>query len=77
MFSLYDTFLSYSREVDDELNIVTAGFLTGVTYSSPHGGIKRMAKGGLVGLGLTLAYLSYTKREFLMSHLASSSSSKH
>ena len=77
MFSLYDTFFSLARDVDDELNIVASGFLTGVTYSSPHGNIKRMAKSGFIGLGLTLAYLSYTNRDYLMSHLTSSSSSKH
>ncbi len=72
IFSLYHTFLSYSREVDDELNIATAGFLTGVTYSSPSGDIKRMAKNGLIGLGFSLAYLSYINRENLMLHFVSS-----
>lgn len=62
MYSLYDTLLSNVREVDDELNIAASGVLTGVTYTSPHG-LKRMAKGGLVGLGITLAYLVYTRRE--------------
>lgn len=66
MYSLYDTLLSNVRDVDDELNIVGAGLLTGVTYASPHG-LKRMAKGGLVGLGLTVAYLAYTRREFFAS----------
>lgn len=64
MYSLYDTLFSTVREVDDELNIAASGLLTGVTYTAPHG-VKRMAKGGLVGLGITLAYLAYTRRELL------------
>lgn len=61
MFSLYDTMLSYSREVDDELNIAASGLLTGATYSAPHG-VKRMAKSGLVGLACALTYLSFSNR---------------
>ena len=64
MFSLYDTLLSNIRDVDDELNTVTSGVLTGVTYASPHG-LTRMMKGGGLGLGLTLAYILYQKKEFL------------
>lgn len=66
MFALYDTVLSYGRDVDDELNIVGSGLLTGVTYSAPHG-LKRMAKGGFIGLALTLSYLAYTRRELFAS----------
>lgn len=66
MFALYDTVLSYGRDVDDELNIVGSGLLTGVTYSAPHG-LKRMAKGGFIGLALTLTYLAYTRRELFAS----------
>lgn len=68
MFSLYDTLISNIREVDDELNTIASGLLTGITYTAPHG-LKRMLKGGGVGLGLTLAYLAYTKKEFLLPNI--------
>lgn len=74
MYSLYDTLFSNLRDVDDEFNVAASGLLTGVTYTSPHG-LKRMAKGGLVGLGLTLAYLAYTRRDSLPFKL--SSNNKH
>jgi len=69
MFSLYDTLLSNVREVDDEVNVIASGLLTGATYGSPHG-LKRIIKGGAVGLTLTLSYLVYTRREFLKSLFA-------
>lgn len=75
MYSLYDTLLSNVREVDDELNVVASGLLTGITYSAPHG-LKRMAKGGLVGLTLTLTYLAYTRRE-LVSGFLTTDKNKH
>jgi hypothetical protein len=92
MYSLYDTILANVRDVDDEINSVASGLLTGkffkifilkaffgifnflmsylkgVTYRSPHG-LRAMTKGGAVGLGLTLAYLGYTKRDLVMSSL--------
>ena len=64
MFSLYDTLLSNVRDVDDEVNTVASGVLTGLTYTSPHG-LTRMIKGGSLGLGLTVAYLLYQKKDFL------------
>lgn len=62
MYSLYDTILSNVRNVDDELNVAASGFLTGATYGLPYGA-RRMAKNGLVGFGLTLAYLTYSSRD--------------
>ena len=64
MFSLYDTLFSCLRDVDDEFNTVASGVFTGVTYSSPHG-LTRMMKGGGLGLGLTVAYLLYQKKEYV------------
>jgi hypothetical protein len=63
MFALYDTLLSTVRDVDDDLNTVASGVLTGITYLSPHG-LNRMLKGGGAGFGLTLAYLLYQKRDY-------------
>ena len=71
MYSLYDTIVTNIRGVDDEFNSVSAGVLTGVTYRTPHG-LRPMAKGGAVGLALTLAYLSYTKKDALLGALNSS-----
>ena len=64
MFSLYDTLLSNVRDVDDELNIVASGVLTGATYASPHG-LHRMLKSGAIGMGLSLAYVLYKQREYV------------
>ena len=74
MFSLYDTLFYQVRDVDDELNKVVSATLTGVTYSLPHG-VKRMAKGGIVGLILASGYLGYTHFDFLKSKFSSSGSS--
>lgn len=70
MFSLYDTALSTIRSVDDELNTVASGVLTGLTYTAPHG-LKRMAYGGGFGLGLTLLYLAYDNKQLLMNRFSS------
>lgn len=64
MYSLYDTLLSNVRDVDDEINIAASGFLTGVTYTAPHG-LKRMAKGGVAGLLLALGSLVYLRRDLI------------
>ena len=69
LFSLYDWGISSVRNVEDELNTVSAGVLTGITYTSPHG-LKRMAYGGGFGLGLTLLYLAYNKKELIMNQLS-------
>lgn len=36
----------------------------GATYGAPYG-LRRVAKNGLIGLGCTLAYLAYTRRDKL------------
>jgi hypothetical protein len=65
MFSLYDTAISTIRNVDsDELNTISSGVLTGITYTAPHG-LKRMAYGGGFGLGLTLLYLAYNNQHVI------------
>ena len=64
--------LFYGRGVDDELNIAGAGLLTGLTYTAPHGLPMRMTKGGAVGLGLSLVYLAFTRKDSLVSMVSSS-----
>lgn len=64
MFSLYDAILSSARSVDDELNTVASGVLTGLTYTMPHG-LRRMAYGSGFGLGLTLLYLAYENKQLI------------
>ena len=61
IFSLSDTLLSTVREVDDEFNTVASGVLTGLLYMAPRG-LRAMAKGSAVGLGLTATYLLYQKK---------------
>ena len=72
MFSLYDTLLYNVRDVDDELNILASGALTGVTYGSPHG-LNRMIKGGGIGFALTLAYVLYKQKDNLTKLVSSKS----
>jgi hypothetical protein len=65
---LYDTLASNVRQVDDELNSVAAGTLTGLTFRAPQG-LRAAGKGGLLGLALTLAYFGMIKQDALMASL--------
>jgi hypothetical protein len=73
MFSLYDTMITYGRGVDDDFNIIPAGALACATYSIPNG-IKSVAKGGLFGSAIALAYLSFMNSESLFSKISFNSS---
>jgi hypothetical protein len=68
MYSLYDTFISLGRGVDDELNMFTAATLTGMTYTATQG-LRTTAKGGLIGLALSLSVYAYTNRTSVLSKI--------
>ena len=76
MYSLYDTLFYQVREADDEFNRVASATLTGVTYCLPHG-LKRMAKGGVVGLLLASGYFGFTHFDSLKSKFSSGSTSTY
>jgi hypothetical protein len=50
--------------------VIPSATLTGLAYASPRG-LKPMAKSGLIGLGISLAYLAVTNKELLMGQLPS------
>lgn len=60
----------YSRGVDDELNMLGAAAVTGLTYTSTQG-YKKAIRGGLVGIGIMSAYLAYTNSNSLNAFLTS------
>ena len=75
MFSLYDTLLTNLREVDDQFNYIPAAALACATYSTPHG-LKSVAKGGLFGTALALAYIGLTNQDTIFAQLPGSAKSK-
>ena len=60
MYSVFGVVLSKSRGVEDELNTLTAGTLTGLLYKSS-AGLKTCLRGGAAGFGLSTAYVLCTK----------------
>ena len=68
MFSLYDTVITYGRGVDDNFNIIPASAFACATYSIPNG-LKSMAKGGVFGSVVALAYLGFTNSDNLLKQL--------
>ncbi|XP_046584730.1 mitochondrial import inner membrane translocase subunit Tim23-like isoform X1 [Haliotis rubra] len=64
MYSIFGVVLSTSRGVDDELNTVVAGTATGFLYKSS-AGWKKCARGGAIGLTLSVAYVLFTSRDRL------------
>ncbi|XP_045109698.1 mitochondrial import inner membrane translocase subunit Tim23-like isoform X2 [Portunus trituberculatus] len=49
---------------EDHVNTVSAATLTGLLYKST-AGVKKCAAGGLVGLGLSLAFVAFSSRDKL------------
>ncbi|CAF4018066.1 unnamed protein product [Rotaria magnacalcarata] len=59
IYSLFGTGISWARDVDDELNTVASGGLTGLLYRST-AGWKGAVRGSLFGLGLSSIYVKKT-----------------
>jgi import inner membrane translocase subunit TIM23 len=64
IYSLIGTAVSAARGVDDELNTVASGGLTGLLYRST-AGWKPALRGSLYGLGLSSLYVLVTSKERL------------
>ncbi|CAD5110838.1 unnamed protein product [Dimorphilus gyrociliatus] len=60
MYSGIGVILSKVRGADDEMNTVAAATLTGTLFKLS-GGLRSCARGGLVGFGLSSAYLLVTR----------------
>ncbi|CAF0971179.1 unnamed protein product [Rotaria sordida] len=64
IYSLIGTGISWARGIDDELNTVASGGLTGLLYRST-AGWKGAFRGSLYGLGISSLYVLVTSRERL------------
>lgn len=65
MYSGLGCLLYYARDKhEDELNTLGAGTLTGLLYKST-AGLRKCATGGLIGLGLSAAYVAFMSRDKL------------
>lgn len=68
IYSLMGTGISWVRGVDDELNTIASGGLSGVLYRST-AGWKSALRGGLYGLGLSSLYVLVTSKERLQPYI--------
>jgi hypothetical protein len=68
IYSLLGTGVSWIRGVDDELNTVTSGSLTGLLYRST-AGMKGALRGSLYGLGVSSLYVLLTSKERLQTYM--------
>ena len=64
IYSLIGTGISKIRGVDDELNTVASGGLSGLLYRSTSG-LKGALRGSLYGLGVSSLYVLVTSKERL------------
>lgn len=64
IYSIFGVVISKARgNVEDDINTISAGTLTGVVLKS-RGGLKAIAKGGGVGLGIASAYVALKYLDF-------------
>jgi import inner membrane translocase subunit TIM23 len=68
IYSLIGTGVSWVRGVDDELNTVISGGLTGLLYRST-AGLKGALRGSLYGVGVSSLYVLLTSKERLQTYI--------
>jgi mitochondrial import inner membrane translocase subunit TIM23 len=68
LYSLIGTGISWARGVDDELNTVASGTLTGLLYRSTVG-VKGAIRGSLYGLGASSLYVLLMSKERLQTYM--------
>jgi import inner membrane translocase subunit TIM23 len=68
IYSLIGTGVSWTRGVDDELNTIASGGLTGLLYRST-AGWKGALRGSLYGLGASSLYVFLTSKERLQTYM--------
>ncbi|KAI1887090.1 hypothetical protein AGOR_G00202540 [Albula goreensis] len=70
LYSIFGVAIEKARGAEDDINTVAAGTLTGMLFKST-GGLRGVARGGLVGLAMSGAYALYNNWD----HLTGSSTS--
>ena len=68
IYSLIGAGIGWARDVDDELNTVASGGLTGLLYRSTTGW-KGALRGSLYGLGISSLYVLVTSKERLQPYM--------
>jgi import inner membrane translocase subunit TIM23 len=68
IYSLIGAGIGWGRDVDDELNTVASGGLTGLLYRST-AGWKAALRGSLYGLGVSSLYVLVTSKERLQPYM--------
>lgn len=68
IYSLIGTGVSWVRGVDDELNTIASGSLTGLLYRST-AGWKGALRGSLYGFGVSSLYVFLTSKERLQTYM--------
>jgi import inner membrane translocase subunit TIM23 len=68
IYSLIGAGIGWGRGVDDELNTVASGGLTGLLYRST-AGLKPALRGSLYGLGISSLYVLVTSKERLQPYM--------
>lgn len=68
LYSLIGAGIGWARDVDDELNTVASGGLTGLLYRST-AGWKGALRGGVYGLGISSLYVLLTSKERLQPYM--------
>ncbi|KAJ1143976.1 hypothetical protein NDU88_010278 [Pleurodeles waltl] len=69
LYSAFGVLIEKTRGAEDDLNTVGAGTLTGMLYKST-GGIRGVARGGLMGLTLTSLYAIYNNWDHMKSSIS-------
>ncbi|CAB1311851.1 unnamed protein product [Coregonus sp. 'balchen'] len=72
LYSVFGVAIEKARGAEDDINTVAAGTLTGMLFKST-GGLKGVARGGLVGLTLSGAYALYSNWDHIRRGSSSSS----
>ncbi|XP_071953555.1 mitochondrial import inner membrane translocase subunit Tim23-like [Antedon mediterranea] len=65
MYSILGLGISWGRGTEDEINTISAATATGLLYKSS-AGLKTMAKGGAVGLGLSTLWCLYHNKDKIL-----------
>ncbi|KAK4820695.1 hypothetical protein QYF61_003615 [Mycteria americana] len=69
LYSAFGVIIEKTRGAEDDLNTIAAGTLTGMLYKST-GGVRGIARGGIVGLTLTGLYALYNNWEHMKGSIA-------
>ncbi|XP_023848972.1 mitochondrial import inner membrane translocase subunit Tim23 isoform X1 [Salvelinus sp. IW2-2015] len=71
LYSIFGVAIEKARGAEDDINTMAAGTLTGMLFKST-GGLKGVARGGLVGLAMSGAYALYSNWDHIRGGSSSS-----